>query len=222
MHNEAYLSPQAAVAGGADGFVQRAAAGSWDAEVLQAGHMDFLDWGPQGASGESEAPSGDFGAQASSVLHQRSQQRHVCLLVETISGTTVAQQWVRAYEDMIGASAGESDCWIAHLHMLHRPNCSHKLACCSTTRLPSDGSAQQGMPRPLPARVHAYGLLGAQCADGAMLRSGRVRDPVPGDRAPAGRAAGRAARRGRVRGVARTGRQHRRILASERHCSVRM
>jgi len=39
-------------AGGADGFLQRAAAGSWDAEVLQAGHMDFLDWGPQGASGE--------------------------------------------------------------------------------------------------------------------------------------------------------------------------
>ena len=41
------------LAGGADGFVARAAAGSWDAELLRAGHMDFLDWGPQGASGGS-------------------------------------------------------------------------------------------------------------------------------------------------------------------------
>lgn len=38
----------ALISGGATGFEQLAAVGSWEVKVLGAGHMDFVDWGNAG------------------------------------------------------------------------------------------------------------------------------------------------------------------------------
>ena len=39
---------RALILGGATGFEQLAAVGSWVVKVLGAGHMDFVDWGNAG------------------------------------------------------------------------------------------------------------------------------------------------------------------------------